>query len=349
VVSVAAIDETGERADFSNYGNGLDIAAPGDRILTLGGNNDIHYLRGTSFAAPFVSGVAALLLSMDENLTNVELWNILNQSAVQPVGGSGPNSNYGWGVVNAWNALNALNGTFISVNTYPRSASRSSTFGIGWSILGRAGGVVTDTHVVWGTSPTALQNATAAQTGVTRQSYTASGLSIPSGSDTLYFKVIATVNGTTYTSQCAGPSGTCIVSASNLPDFLFVLYQLLASNLLFLALFIIALAAIVAFLPQRRAARARRYAYARSSMYPPGYFAGAPGPPQPPPVQRRAMEPAPPIEFIRPPSAEASRRAPTPATVTAVRPVAPKKRCPNCGTMVSAENLFCFFCGNPFR
>jgi len=26
-----------------------------------------------------------------------------------------------------------------------------------------------------------------------------------------------------------------------------------------------------------------------------------------------------------------------------------KKRCPNCGTIVNADNLFCFFCGNPFR
>jgi len=26
-----------------------------------------------------------------------------------------------------------------------------------------------------------------------------------------------------------------------------------------------------------------------------------------------------------------------------------KKRCPNCGTIVNADNLFCFFCGTPFR
>jgi RNA polymerase subunit RPABC4/transcription elongation factor Spt4 len=31
-------------------------------------------------------------------------------------------------------------------------------------------------------------------------------------------------------------------------------------------------------------------------------------------------------------------------------PAAPaKKRCPNCGTIVNADNLFCFFCGQPFR
>src|SRR5439155_885342 len=132
-VSGAAIDETGQKAAFSNYGSGLDLAAPGDRILTLIGNDQVHYLRGTSFAAPFVTAAAALLLSVDPNLTNVELWNILNSTAVQPGGGSAYNTDYGWGVVNAWNAINALSQPFISVNAYPTSVSRSSTFGGTWS------------------------------------------------------------------------------------------------------------------------------------------------------------------------------------------------------------------------
>jgi len=175
---------------------------------------------------------------------------------------------------------------------------------------------------------------------------------MPSGADALYFKVVATVNGTTYTSQCAGPGGTCVVSASSLPDFLFVLYQLLASNLLYLALFILALAAVVAFIPQRRAARARRAAYPPRTMYPPSYYVQAARPTQPPPapppaslpVQPRAATPPPPIEFVRPASTPPTP-TPAPPTFTA----ATKKRCPNCGTAVNADNMFCFFCGHPFR
>lgn len=344
VVSVAAMDESGSRAYFSNYGSGLDIAAPGRRILTLDGNNGFAYREGTSFAAPLVSGVAALLLSMDANLTNVELWNILNQTAVQPGGGSGVNTNYGWGVVNAWNAINALRQPFISVNAYPGSVSRSSTFGVTWSILGPSGGVVTDTHVLWGTRSGALGNATASMSGMTRQSYTASGLSIPGGSDVLYFKVVATVNGTVYESQ------EKVVAASSLPDFLFVLYQLLASNLLYLALFIIALAAIVAFIPQRRAARARRTMYRSPAMHPASYYVQTVHPTQrplaPTPGPPRTTGDPPPIEFIRP-----ARPPPPPTapTAQAPAPVPAKKRCPSCGTIVNAENQFCFYCGNPFR
>lgn len=342
VVSVAATDETGSRAYFSNYGNGLDISAPGDRILTLDGTNGMHYLQGTSFAAPYVSGVAALLLSMDPNLTNVELWNILNVTAVQPGGGSGANTNYGWGVVNAWNAINALRQPFISVNSYPTTVSRSSTFGVTWSILGPPGGVVTDTHVVWGTRSGALGNATPALSGSSRQSYTATGLTIPGGSDLLYFKVVATVNGTLYES----PEKT--VTASNLPDFLFVLYEFLSSSLLLLAVFILILAAIVAFIPSRRAARARRAAYRPATLYPATYYVESVRPTQPPPAPTpapaRTVTATPPIEFIRPRSPQSRPAAPAPAAT----PTAMKKRCPSCGTMVSADNQFCFFCGTPF-
>src|SRR5437867_2595799 len=283
VVSVAAIDESGTRASFSNYGSGLDLSAPGTRIVTLsGGNNqpnNVHYLQGTSFSTPFVTGAAALILSVDPTLTNVELWNILNSTAVQPAGAQRPyNPNYGWGVVNVWNAINALSQPFISVNSYPSSVSSSSTFGVTWSILGPTGVAVTDTHVLWGTVSGSLGNASAVQSGRTHDSFTANGFSMPSGAGAMYFKVVATVNGTTYTSR------EYTVTASSLPDFLFVLYQLLASNLLYLALFILVLAGVVAFIPQRRAARARRAAARPLTLYPPRYYVQAARPSQPPPV-----------------------------------------------------------------
>ena len=349
VVSVAAIDESGQRASFSNYGTGLDLSAPGTRIDTLnGGNNqlnNVHSLQGTSFSTPFVSGIAGLLLSAEPGLTNVQLWNILNMTAVQPVG-SGYNTNYGWGVVNARNAIAALNQPLISIDSYPTSVSSSSTFGVTWSILGPVGMTVSDTHLVWGTVPGMLRNSTSAQSGQTRQSYTAGGLSIPSGAGSMYFKIVATVNGSLY------ESSEKLVSLSSVPDFLFVLYQLLASNLLYLALFILVLAGVVAFIPQRRAARARRAVARPMTLYPPSYYVQAARPSQPPPVPQ-TTQPATRIEpqMAGPPSAP-TQIAPAAQPVTPIpmaQPTAARKRCPSCGTMVAADNMFCFFCGNRFR
>ena len=351
VVAVGAVDQTGTRASFSNYGTGLSIVAPGVQILTLdGGGGSPHYLSGTSLATPYVTGVAALLLSLNPSLTNVELWNVLNTTAV-PNGGTRTNQcgsysiQYGCGIVNAWNGINALNQPFISVNTFPSTVSKGSSFSVGWSILGPAGLPVTDTHIVWGADTSSLGNATPNQTGATGENFTAGSLQMPQGANTVAFQVVATVNGTTFSSR------VYTVAASTLPTFLLVLYEILSSHLRYLAIFILALAAVVAFIPQRRARARRTAAYRARMAAPPTYpSAGAPpGPPSGPPpryVTQNVQTPAPPpLEFVRPAAPPPAVQAPTPPPP----PMAAKKRCPNCGTLVNADNMFCFYCGHPFR
>src|SRR2546427_4190998 len=205
---------------------------------------------------------------------------------------------------------------------------------------------VSDTHLDWGTSSGSLRNSTPTQSGQTRQSYTAGGLSLPSGAGALYFKVVATANGTAVSSR------EYTVTASSVPDFLYVLYQLLASNLLYLALFILVLAGVVAFIPQRRASRARRSVARPLTLYPPSYYVQAARPSQPPPVPQPTQV-APWIEpQMAGPPATPTQIAPAAhpvAPIPMAQPTTVKKRCPSCGTMVAADNMFCFFCGNRFR
>jgi len=63
VVAVGAISSSGARASFSNYGDWVDICAPGTSIASTYPVNKYVKLQGTSMACPHVSGVAALIVS----------------------------------------------------------------------------------------------------------------------------------------------------------------------------------------------------------------------------------------------------------------------------------------------
>src|SRR5437870_5040907 len=74
VISVAAVNRNDELASFSNYGaKSVQVAAPGEEILSTWLEHDFRELKGTSMATPFVSGVAALILSQNPNLPVSEL------------------------------------------------------------------------------------------------------------------------------------------------------------------------------------------------------------------------------------------------------------------------------------
>lgn len=74
VISVAALDRNDAMASFSNYGvKTVHIAAPGREILSTWLGDDYREASGTSMAAPHVSGVAALILASEPNLSVVKL------------------------------------------------------------------------------------------------------------------------------------------------------------------------------------------------------------------------------------------------------------------------------------
>lgn len=82
IISVAATDQNDNLSLFSNYGNiSVDLGAPGQNLASTYHTSDTYYATGdgTSFAAPYVSGVAGMLLSANPSLSISSLKNnILN-------------------------------------------------------------------------------------------------------------------------------------------------------------------------------------------------------------------------------------------------------------------------------
>ena len=121
VITVAATDRNGNRADYSNYGATVEISAPGgdttpitaDGILsalntgTQGPVADTYvYYQGTSMAAPHVSGVAALLVSLTPSLTPAQVLQMLQSSVTPfPAGSTCTTSLCGKGILNAGKAV----------------------------------------------------------------------------------------------------------------------------------------------------------------------------------------------------------------------------------------------------
>ncbi|TSB21399.1 type VII secretion-associated serine protease mycosin [Streptomyces benahoarensis] len=104
VLAVAASDRNNERAAFSQPGDYVDIAAPGvDMVSTVpDGGNCVD--QGTSFAAPYAAGAAALLKSLHKDWKPRELIWHLEQTAERV--NRGPDHNIGWGVIDPVAALN---------------------------------------------------------------------------------------------------------------------------------------------------------------------------------------------------------------------------------------------------
>lgn len=104
VIAVAALDTGGVIAGFSNYGPEQELIAPGVRILSSVPGTGYMFMDGTSMATPEVAGVAALILALRPELSNRTVRAILGASAVD-MGSAGKDIYYGYGLVNAWRAL----------------------------------------------------------------------------------------------------------------------------------------------------------------------------------------------------------------------------------------------------
>lgn len=107
-IAVAAVDSSLRRAAFSNSGAYVDVAAPGDSIVSAWGSGDAHYAwaSGTSMAAPHVSAAAALVLAAHPSYTPAQVRERIETTA-RDLGPSGRDDQYGTGLVDPKRAMAA--------------------------------------------------------------------------------------------------------------------------------------------------------------------------------------------------------------------------------------------------
>lgn len=122
VVSVSAVTQEKLLAPYSNFGNTIDVAAPGgntaqdvngdgfvDGVLSTGGNDTsgtvkfvYPFFQGTSMAAPHVAGVVALMKSVHPDMTPAEFDQLLSGGMItDDLGAPGFDPQYGNGLINA--------------------------------------------------------------------------------------------------------------------------------------------------------------------------------------------------------------------------------------------------------
>jgi serine protease len=125
VITVAATGKTGNRSYYSNYGNVVEIAAPGgdknadsgDTILstlntglTSPSADTYTKYQGTSMATPHVSGVVSLILSANPALTPAQVTSLVQSTARPFPGGSTCAGACGAGIIDAGAAVAAAGG-----------------------------------------------------------------------------------------------------------------------------------------------------------------------------------------------------------------------------------------------
>jgi membrane-anchored mycosin MYCP len=115
VVSVGAVADDGRPADYSLAGPWVTVAAPGDNHISLNTkptpaivdgaqrDNGVEAITGTSFAAPMVSGLAALIRARYPQLTAAQVINRITRTAHHPA--DGRDGTVGYGLIDPVTAL----------------------------------------------------------------------------------------------------------------------------------------------------------------------------------------------------------------------------------------------------
>lgn len=123
VLAVAAIDADQKRAEYSNYGDYIDVSAPGTNIASTFPGNQYAALSGTSMASPHAAAMAGLIRSLNPELTNQEVMDLMINHAVD-LGDKGKDKYYGHGQIDIFQSLKAVGNSEVPLQMWPSQALR---------------------------------------------------------------------------------------------------------------------------------------------------------------------------------------------------------------------------------
>ncbi len=132
VVAIGAVDANNQRAYFSSVGNTVDgrikpdFMAMGSGTYAASNSSTTSYksFSGTSASCPLAAGVPALMLEKDYSLTPMEIRNILRNTSNNT---STPNRLYGWGTINAIEAMDQIPSVLVQLKVFLQGAYNDTT------------------------------------------------------------------------------------------------------------------------------------------------------------------------------------------------------------------------------
>lgn len=131
VFSVSAVNEQREKAAFSNYGEHIDVTAPGEHIPSTFPDNNYVFMSGTSMAAPHVAGLAGLIRSIRPELTNEEVMQLMRQTA-EDIGPEGHDEFFGYGEINVTASLDFIESNEETTHNFGEPVNRYQNWLLRW-------------------------------------------------------------------------------------------------------------------------------------------------------------------------------------------------------------------------
>ncbi len=125
VIAVTAVDENDKLMPQANQGPHVALAAPGVNVLEAAPRATYNFTTGTSVAAAHVSGVAALMIERNPSIDPASLEEILFSTA-RDLGSPGRDPQFGYGLVDPYRALHALEAKAVAGRRLPETTASAN-------------------------------------------------------------------------------------------------------------------------------------------------------------------------------------------------------------------------------